>query len=110
MVPKFDISADLDLMTGSNRLGITKAMNPDQANFGGITPYDQQLYLGSANQGVRVAIDETGLIGVAYTILGIPGAGSPPPEEVDMVFDRPFLFIVESADGIPMFTGIVNNP
>ena len=73
-------------------------------------PPPRKQHLGSANQGVRVAIDETGLIGVAYTILGIPGAGSPPPEEVDMVFDRPFLFIVESADGIPMFTGIVNNP
>ena len=109
-VPKFDISADLDLMTGLNKLGVTRVMTPDQANFGGITPYDQQLYLGSANQGVRVAIDENGLIGVAYTILGVPGAGSPPPEEVDLVLDRPFLFVVESACGVPMFTGIVNNP
>ena len=109
-VPKFDISADLDLMTGLNQLGITYALNPDQANFGGITPYDQQLYVGSARQGSRVSIDEYGLTGVTYTLIGIPGAGSPPPEEVDLILDRPFLFVVESRDGLPLFTGIVNNP
>jgi RNA polymerase sigma-70 factor (ECF subfamily) len=31
-------------------------------------------------------------------------------EEMDFVPDRPFAFIVESEDGLPLFAGIVNEP
>lgn len=109
-VPKFDISGDLDLLAGLQEMGIIQVTKPEQANFSGICAYDQGVYLGSAQQGVRVSIDEDGLTGVAYTILEAPGKGMPTGEEVDFVLDRPFLFVVESGDGLPLFTGIVNQP
>ncbi len=110
-VPKFDVSADLNLMEGLQELGIRKAMDQYQADFSGISDNpDDHIWLQRAQQGIRVSIDEDGLTGVAYTILALPGDGLPPSREVDFVLDRPFLFVVESPDGLPLFTGIVNNP
>ena len=110
-LPKFDISADLDLKKGMKELGLQEIMDPNKADFTGICDQGPGLYLGSASQGVRVSIDEVGLTGVAYTVIMIPEKGiAPNMEEVDFVLDRPFLFVVESSDGLPLFAGIVNNP
>ena len=38
------------------------------------------------------------------------GAAMPPDEEVDFILDRPFLFVIESHDGLPLFVGTVNTP
>jgi serine protease inhibitor len=110
-VPKFDVSADLNLMSGLEQLGIRKAMSYEQADFSTLCDNpDGHIWLGRAQQGIRVAIDEDGLTGAAYTILVAPNDGAPLMEEIDFVLDRPFLFVVESSDGLPLFTGIVNNP
>ncbi len=108
-VPKFDVSADLDLMAGLSELGIRQAADPHLADFSAISP-DPDLYLSSANQGVRVSIDEDGLTGAAYTLMLVADTAMPLEQEVDFVLNRPFLFVVESGDGLPLFTGIVNQP
>ena len=36
-------------------------------------------------------------------------AAMPPEERVEFTADRPFLFVVTNFDGLPLFTGIVNN-
>lgn len=110
-VPKFDISANLDLINGLQTMGVQDVFDIESADFSGICPEDQDLYLNRAQQGVRVTIDEEGLTGTAYTSLTFE-YGSAPQEkkEVDFVLDRPFLFLVESSDGLPLFTGIVNQP
>lgn len=109
-LPKFDVTGDLDLTEGMKKLGILQASDPVLADFSGIDPADQGLYLDSANQATRVVIDEEGVIAASYTVMAEAGSGMPPEEEVDFVLDRPFLFVVESPDGVPMFTGIVNQP
>ena len=110
-VPKFDATADLDLIEGLQELGIQKAMDYYEADFSAINnTLDGRMWLKRAQQGIRVSIDEEGLTGVAYTLMVAPGDGMPSMEEVDFVLDRPFLFVVESPDGLPLFTGIVNNP
>ena len=55
-------------------------------------------------------IDEEGVEAAAYTIMAICGAGMPPEEEIDFVLDPPFLFVITSRDGLPLFAGIVNQP
>jgi serine protease inhibitor len=54
-------------------------------------------------------IDEKGVTGAAYT-LSLRGMGAPPDEIVDFILDRPFLFVVQGHDGLPLFVGIVNQP
>ena len=34
----------------------------------------------------------------------------PPEEKMDFVLDRPFMFVIRSAEGIPLFVGIVERP
>ena len=61
---------------------------------------------------VRVGIDEEGVTGAAYTVIE-PTYGSAGPQikkKVDFILDRPFLFVITSRDGLPLFTGIVNEP
>ena len=111
-LPKFDIVSDLQLTDGLKAMGIQALYDPLLADFSGIAEGNQGMCLGGATQGVRVTIDEVGLTGVAYTVIEVPGVDMPPPDvqEIDFVLDRPFLFFVESSDGLPLFTGIVNEP
>ena len=108
-VPKFDISADLNLLEGLAALGVRQVLSWDSADFSGISN-DPGLYLGSANQGARISIDEDGLTGASYTVMVTPEKSMPMGESVDFVLNRPFLFVVESGDGLPLFAGIVNQP
>ncbi len=107
-VPKFDISASLDLKAGLQELGVTDVFEPLASNFSAITA-DQSLYLTSANQAARVQIDEEGVKAAAYTEFPAPGSPQPPEEIIDFILDRPFLFAISKAN-IPLFAGIVNEP
>ena len=103
-VPKFDLSADLDLMSTLKSLGITDLLNPDQADLSGLTALD--AFLTQAQQMTRVSVDEEGVEAAAVTILA-PGAGAPPEETCVMNLNRPFLFVLRS-QGVPLFVGVVN--
>ena len=34
----------------------------------------------------------------------------PTEDEIDFVLDRPFLFVITGAQGLPLFVGVVNQP
>ena len=51
-----------------------------------------------------------GIDAAAYTMMLYCGSPMPPDEEIDFVLDRPFLFVIESNDGLPLFVGVVNEP
>lgn len=110
-LPKFDISSDMKLNNSLKAMGITDVFGP-QADFSailqptpGVTPY-----LSEAQHAARVAIDEEGITAAAYTVMLECGAAEPPEDEIDFILDRPFLFVVESRDGLPLFAGTVNEP
>lgn len=103
-VPKFDLSADLDLINTLKSLGITDLLNADQADLSGLTSLD--TFLTQAEQMTRVSVDEEGVEAAAVTILA-PGAGAPPEETCVMNLNRPFLFVLRS-QGVALFVGVVN--
>lgn len=107
-LPKFDIASDLDLKQTLLDLGIRDVFEEEKADFSGISP--DSLYLSQVRHAGRVMIDEEGIDAAAYTVMAMCGAGMPPNDEIDFVLDRPFLFIIESSDGLPLFAGVVNNP
>ncbi len=108
-VPKFDISSNLELSDTIRALGVTDVFQTGIADFSPIFP-DDNGFIDQIKHAVRVAVNEKGVTAAAYTVIGRCGAGMPLGEEIDFVLDRPFLFYVESQDGLPMFTGIVNEP
>lgn len=109
-LPKFDITSNTDLIPGLQALGITDVFDNEKADFSSLTEETDDIYVNQAQHAVRVAIDEKGLLAAAYTVLGLAGSAAPTGEEIDFVLDRPFLFLVESSDGLPLFTGVVNQP
>ncbi len=110
-VPKFDIASQSDLVGDLKKLGITDVSDPATADFSPMILSQAQPYLGEAQHAARVAIDENGVTAAGYTVLDVNDAAAMPPDgEIDFILDRPFLFIIESDDGLPLFAGIVNEP
>lgn len=107
-VPKFDVSSQTDLAEGLKNLGVTDIFDVEAADFTPMTE-DTDVFVSKVEHGVRVTIDEEGCTAAAFTVMIMDGAGEPPNDEVDFVLDRPFVFVVRSDVGLPLFVGIVNN-
>lgn len=109
-LPKFDICSDMDLIPKLKSLGVTDIFQSGKADFSPILAEDDGGWVDQVKHAARVAIDEKGVTAAAFTVIARCGAGMPPEEEIDFTLDRPFLFYIESKDGLPLFTGIVNEP
>jgi len=110
-LPKFDIVSDTDLIPQLQALGIIDIFQADKADFspllGGV---DTLPFVSQVSHAARVAVDEKGVTAAAYTVIEVDGAAAEIEKEIDFTLDRPFLFVIESRDGVPLFTGIVNQP
>lgn len=111
-MPKFDVSSDLDLIEGLRGLGVTDVFDWTVSNFDPLeASTDDPLYVSKAQHAARVKVDEDGCEAAAYTVMMLEcGADAPPSDEVDFTLDRPFLFAVTGDSGLPLFTGVVNQP
>ncbi len=109
-LPKFDFSSQLDLNEGLKALGVTDVFNESVSDFSPMTSDVNGIYVSKTQHDVRVAIDEEGVTAAAYTVMALTGAGMPPEDEMDFVLNRPFLFVINSSDGLPLFVGVVNQP
>lgn len=111
-MPRFDVSSDLDLIEGLKELGVTDVFDPSVSNFDPLeASTTDPLYISKAQHAARVKVDEDGCEAAAYTVMIMEiGAAAPPNDEVDFTLDRPFLFAVTGDSGLPLFTGVVNQP
>ena len=111
-MPKFDVSSDLDLIDGLKELGVTDVFDMNVSNFDPLgASTDDPLYVSQAQHAARVKVDEEGCEAAAYTVMMMEaGAAAPPDDEVDFTLDRPFLFAITGDSGLPLFTGVVNQP
>lgn len=108
-LPKFDVSSDIDISNSFKAMGIENAFDLDAADFSALTN-QSPVYVSNVNHAARVVIDEEGCKAAAFTVIEAPGAA--PWEEkktIDFILDRPFIFIIESDVGQPLFIGVVNN-
>lgn len=110
-VPKFDVSSEQDLKKGFQNLGVTNCFDENKADFSSLCPnFKDPIFISKIEHGVRVAIDEEGVTATAYTVEMLAGSSRPTEDEIDFVLDRPFIFVITSEDGLPLFTGVVNQP
>ncbi len=108
-LPKFDVSADLNLQDGLEALGVTDVFDADVADFSALS--DVAGVLSTATHAARVIVDEEGVEAAAYTVFAAEGAALVEPlEEIDFVLDRPFLFVITSDSDTILFAGVVNQP
>ena len=119
-VPKFTVDSQFDLGDVLPQLGLTTAGNPWAADFSGMTEVER-LTLSGGSHGVHFAIDEEGIEAAAYTATSMSGSSGPPPLEIDMVLDRPFLYGVTALttteemeysrmDSTLLFLGVCGDP
>lgn len=107
-LPKFDVSSDLDLLPALRALGVTDAADAERADYTPLLPGSSGVALGSVEHAARVTMDERGVEAAAFTAMGYGMGG--PDQQMDFILDRPFLFAVTGADGLPLFVGVVNRP
>ncbi|MCD8340618.1 MAG: hypothetical protein LUC87_00495 [Clostridiales bacterium] len=108
-LPKFDVSADLNLQDGLEALGVTDVFDADVADFSPLS--DVAAVLSTATHAARVIVDEEGVEAAAYTVFTADAAELEAPlEEIDFVLDRPFLFVITGDTDTILFVGVVNQP
>lgn len=106
-LPKFAIDNTLDsdaMIEAVRNMGVTDAFDANKADFSGIS--DSQMFIGSIVQGTRVEVSEVGAEAAAYTQIGMMLAILP-TETIEFNADHPFLFELDSPDGLPLFIGSV---
>ena len=105
-IPKFDLTTSLDLVPGLQALGIEKVFDTESSDFSPLTDASG-ICIDKAVHNARVRIDEEGIEAAAYTAMMAAGAALV-EEEAYFTLDRPFVFAVRSVEGVPLFTGLVN--
>lgn len=106
-VPKFDIMSEMDLAAGLRSLGMTDVF--EDGDFSALVSYDYPLMITEVKHTVRVSMDEQGVTAAAVIRMPLAGAGEPPEEEIELYFDRPFIFVITSEQGVPLFVGTIYN-
>lgn len=108
-VPKFDVSSEMTLNSSFKAMGIEDAFDMNKADFSALTDFTP-TFVGKIEHNARVIIDEEGCKAAAFTVLpGLGAAGVQDMEIIDFILDKPFIFIIETDVGQPLFIGVVNN-
>lgn len=110
-IPRFTLKNTLDLEDGLTALGLGELFdsngNPLPLLSGDGTP----AYIGHAEQGTAISIDETGCEAASYVeIEALTGDAPMPDDLIEMSLYRPFVFAILSENDVPLFLGVVSDP
>lgn len=116
-IPKFKFEYKLDLIEDLKKLGVTNVFESGKANLTNISS-DETLYINDATHKANIEFTQEGIKAAAATVLGGAGAGvgfdyiyDVPIEEIDLTFDKPYMFIIRDKNsGEVWFVGTVYNP
>ncbi len=111
-LPKFDVSSNSDLIDPLKALGMTDAFDPYISDFGPLMHNDIPAYISKVSHAARVMVDEEGCTAASYVEIRAEAMGAVmgPDEIIDFTLDRPFIFVIHTTDGMPLFAGVVNRP
>ena len=107
-IPKFDVDSSFDMLDGLKNLGVTDCLSSYTADFSPTFVDPTGIALAEAQHGARVIVDEEGVEAAAITVMK-EGWWGGPSNKYYFTADRPFIFIITNGEGLPLFTGVVNN-
>lgn len=119
-IPMFDYEYTLDLKNDLKKMGITDVFDSSKANLSGMLGKDAKgQFINSAAHKAKIEFSNDGIKAAAATKEG--GAGSTgggfnylyevPTEEIDITFDKPFIYIIrDKSTGEVWFMGSVYEP
>lgn len=106
-LPKFDIICEQELSDSLKALGVTEVFS-QQADFSPLL--SEPAALSKIQQATRVVIDEEGCKAASFVVEFADGGAPIGEDEVDLVFDRPFIFVIRDKADAVLFAGVVNQP
>lgn len=110
-LPRFRVEWRGSLRDRLEALGIRRAFDPAQADFGDLHAGPFPTWIDDVIHGAFADVDEAGLEATAATVITMVG-GMPsgePPQVLVLEVDRPFVFEIEMA-GASLFMGVIEDP
>lgn len=110
VMPAFDITESFSLIESLQRLGVTDCFDPTAADFSPLCDY-AGIFVSKSEHASRIAVDMFGVEASSFTTIGMTYGspwGAQPPRTFTL--DRPFMFVLTSADSTPLFVGTVYDP
>mgnify|MGYP005845231655 FL=1 len=109
-LPKFTYQSSFGLAGTLSAMGMSDAMNPERADFSGISG-NRDLYIKDVIHRAVVTVDEQGTEAAAATAVIIGIVSAPTEQPVLLTVDRPFVFLIRDVQsGTVLFVGRVVNP
>ncbi len=114
-LPRFEMRFETGLGDLLKELGVQAAFDAASADFGGITPDPDGLFVAEAIHQAWLKVDEHGTEAAAATTVLMDSLGEDPQEDsgtpIAFVVDRPFYFFIqERLTGAVLFMGRVLDP
>lgn len=107
-VPKFDYKTSMDINKCADDLGI-KNIYDSNADFTKLSKKGN-LHVSKIKQNASVTVNEEGTEAAAYTQISMDCGAAAVDSIEDMNLNRPFIFVINNTNNIPLFIGVVNNP
>jgi len=109
-LPKFQLAYESEWNGLLKTLGMGNAFDPDLAEFDAMIDLGAPVYLSAVKQKAVVDVDEEGTVAAAVTSVEV-AAESASSDSFRLVFDRPFVFVIEDErTGSILFVGAVKEP
>lgn len=107
-MPRFETETRADLASLLVALGMPLAMDPERADFSGITT-EEQLYISAVIHQANITVDEEGTEAAAATAVVMRASAMPELKTVSL--DRPFIFALrDTKTGAILFLGRIVDP
>ena len=116
-IPFFKFGRNLKLEDDLKELGVTDVFDKSKADLSNMT--SSSSFISAASHKADIEFSNDGIKAVAATAFGGSGATGGgfdylwdvPVEEIDLTFDKPYLFLIrDKSSGEIWFTGTVYNP
>jgi serine protease inhibitor len=105
--PPFKFEYDKKLNQVLSDMGMTIAMNPDNADFSKINT-SLSLYISLIQHSTFIEVNEEGTEAAAATHVSVAGVSA---NVTAVIFDKPFIFVIrEISSGTILFIGKLGNP
>lgn len=101
-LPKYQYENDYQLTDILEELGLTKVFDPNQSDLSTMGP---ELVVSQIKQFSNIDVAETGVEAAAATIISVEPTSVKEDEPLEMTFDHPFITLIETEEGLPLFTG-----
>ncbi len=110
-IPKFSFDYSVELAQTLADMGMEIASDESLADFSKMATSDNgNIFISRVLHKTHISVDEAGTKAGAVTVVEATD-GAAPAEPVEIVLDRPFLFmIVDNEYSLPLFMGCVVNP